>query len=194
MFGTPTVLARVYEWVSFFNLDTSQSLHEECVTGSQFLSTWLILSGILLASMTQACLLLLKSFSVRHLSEKIVFPRAQSLLFKGLNIAYPLVAHHVMKMLHCEEGRKGLELVHGPVVTKVKRVGSQLVKTEVLMPCWEGEHLPVGVIAIAVLCLYIVGYPIGSYLRLRTIYDDLKCNKDRQITWGDFVRDYVPSR
>ena len=184
--GLPDSVLSIYGFVQFFNLDASSVLHLECLgTASQFGSTWAVLSSILVASAVQLSLFLLTGFAKRNFRRKIIFPTVQMLLFVLLNCLYPLVAKNAIGMLHCqrsdEDGETGigtdtaLYLVNGPVVKKIEMDAKTHSVTEIMQPirCWEGEHLPVGVLAVVVLCTYVIGYPIATYRRLWHIRNDL---------------------
>jgi hypothetical protein len=60
--------------------------------------------------------------------------------------------------------------------------------------CWQGEHVGLGAVAVAVLVLYVVGYPLVTLIHVRSIVPKLDKSIRRRQRWHHFVlADYKAS-
>ena len=71
--GLPKIVLSIYGFVQFFNGDTSAVLHWECIEGSHFKDSWIVLSCIIAAALGQLGMFLLTGYSVRNLGRKVVY-------------------------------------------------------------------------------------------------------------------------
>ena len=169
--GLPFWILDVYSVVSFFNLDSSYSLPQECLDGSSpFTQTYTILSGILALTLIQAAIfavgLIYRLVYDRDSASKddmedqstlsIVCAEIQGKLFVVLSFGFPLVTKNVFKMLHCEMDENNVNV---------------LAWSGERIECYVGEHANVAILSWLVITFYMVMYPICTfaYLHLRII-------------------------
>ena len=209
--GVPDLILKIHGFMCFFNADTRYAVHSECIDGIRFVQSWVVFGVALSAILVQATLFGVKWFVMRAealyppeerqiLHVKYQFPHTQKLCFLLLSSIYPLVSQHVMRLLHCDEALPPdgkLHMVHGVKVTRVlfgqfNEDGSpQIVRVD---QCWDTEHKPVAAMAVFMLLVYILGYPIASFVGMRSVYKEIGKSTERMQRWSHFISDYLPDR
>ena len=87
--------------------------------------------------------------------------RIQGFLFVLMSFAFPLVTRNVLQLLHCTDD---------PITNQMILLDGRSPPTI----CWSGKHLGVGVLAILVMVIYMIAYPLLSALYLRKIINSRK--------------------
>ena len=199
----------MYTFFSFFNLDTSYVVHEECLS-SPFLLAWLTLGAVLLVVGVQVGTFAATAFMHRVLKMEKTPGRKRVLLqkymFVTMSAVYPLTTKRCLSLLHCpacdtaescELGRT--MLLRGPTMVKYKSEtaagiwqgnGTNVTKVEAKLPCWQGEHAAIGALAVVVLCVFVVGYPVISYWRMLKVvkhFDKSQTRLNRCIPPSPFL-------
>ena len=87
--------------------------------------------------------------------------RIQGFLFVLMSFAFPLVTRNVLQLLHC---------TNDPITNQMILLDGRSPPTI----CWSGKHLGVGVLAILVMVIYMIAYPLLSALYLRKIINSRK--------------------
>ena len=96
-------------------------------------------------------------------------------------------------------------------------VTGTFTRVELKIPCWKDEHMPLGALAVLLLCVFVIGYPAITYWQMRSstaflgivmhrggafLYCDLETEKRyivqttghserRMSRWSHFVSDYT---
>ena len=160
--GLPIHVIEVFGFFSFFNLDTSYVVHEECLS-SPFLLAWLILGGGLLLVLVQVGSFTLAA--LMHHNKDEMASRASALLEKTcqfvnrpcfvlMSAVYPLVTKRCFSLLHCskcdelackEFGADSTVLLRGPTIARILNINNRQTegngtRADLKMPCWRGDH------------------------------------------------------
>ena len=135
---------------------------------------WLTLGGALLLVLLQLSLFAYVRFSQSKPGRAIIM--MQKWLFVIMSTLYPLIAKRCFSLLHCPECNTeeqceagSTALLRGPTVayTTLDEVSGNFTRVDLKMPCWQDEHMPLGMFAALVLCLFVIGYPAATYWQMR---------------------------
>ena len=140
---------------------------------------WLTLGGALILVLLQLGMFAsvhLRSHVFQSQKKRGVSVQTQKWLFVAMSALYPLIAKRCLSLLHCSEcdskeqcDAGSAMLIRGPTVARNTwdDLAGNFTRVELKMPCWQGEHAPLGALAALVLCVFVIGYPAVTYWRMR---------------------------
>ena len=149
-------------------------MHEECLS-SPFMMAWLILSGALLLVLLQIGLFAYVRFSKSKSGHVITL--MQKWLFMIMSALYPLIAKRCFSLLHCPDCNTKEQcdagsaiLLRGQTIAHniLDEVTGNFTRVELKIPCWKDEHMPLGALAVLLLCVFVIGYPAITYWQMRS--------------------------
>ena len=101
---------------------------------------------------------------------------------------YLLVTKNVLGLLHCSWHDGRWQLVNGPTVVRDYTLGgwfnNETVPTTELLECFKGKHLAAGALAVVVMILFVLGYPLATlYYVKRVVITNLDKSTQRRQRW-----------
>ena len=191
--GLPEYLATLYARLNVFQFDSSSLLHPACYALGVFTMELMQLGGALALVCMSAGLTVWKHtqavqrpatlFSCAGMwwGLSALKPWLRRAAFTLMTLLYPLLTNTAFTMLHCvpvamdvtlEQSRSGV--LQGPAVntSSLRPQAAQSVSyrlaSNTFYECFEGPHVTPFYLAILVVVLYVVGYPLMSFLWVRS--------------------------
>ena len=152
--GLPPYLADFYNRLNVLQFDSKGVLHPSCYTASPVTSS---LVPLLVALGLMAALIgLFAAWRELHAKQprcRVCSAQPTGLalrgVFSGATLLFAMVCNTALSALNCETD---------------PGVGERFWVPHPSVVCWDGEHTALGVVAILVLLLYVLGYPILTYI------------------------------
>jgi len=185
--GLPDFLQDMYTRLNVLQFDSSGFVHPTCVSQEPFLHEKIILGVtivLMLAALAITCLRVRKQPATPGSISKgksaagkngqtgeatagamvgvgcwaAVKPRVRQVLFTLLTLLYALVCNTVLGLLYCQKAQ---------VDTGGQAEGKWLLVSNPFYECFAGEHVLPGYMALCMLGVYVIGYPLLTFLWVR---------------------------
>jgi hypothetical protein len=181
--GLPDWLFQLLRIVSFFNASPSYTSYEGCGSEYRFQTQLLIFVGVW-------PLVLAEPVAIYASHRRISLVGVAGFIFVAINALFSVVLQQCLKFLDCSASEDGGFIFTGGVATasvKLLPDGTILTKTIFMRyasvaarfahspaeisfghgRCWSGEHLPLGLLAVASLIAVVIAFPLGAFIAWR---------------------------
>lgn len=152
--GLPSYLVDFYNRLNVLQFDSKGVLHPSCYTSSP-VSTSLIPLLIALGLMATLIALFAVWRDLRKPAPKCSACSTRWIglalrgVFSASTLLFAMVCNTALDAVHCESDVDS---------------GQQFWAAHPSVVCWEGEHTALGAVAVVVLVVYVLGYPLLTYL------------------------------